>query len=80
MKFQIYRTADYNRATIDALLAKYPALTNYRMNQTKDGVVISITSMKMLARLVDELRCEIIIGKSGWDVKDSIEIYDDYRE
>ena len=80
MKFQIYRTADYGRMAIDALLAKYPVLTNYRMNQTKDGVVISITSMKMLARLVDELKCDVIVGKDGWDVKDSIEIYDDYRE
>ena len=77
MKFQIYRTMG---GGMKALLEKYPVLGNYKLKQTKDGVVITISSLKMLAQLILDIEEEIIIGKSGWDVKDSIEIYDDYRE
>lgn len=77
MEFQIYRTMG---GGMKALLEKYPVLSNYKLKQAKDGVVITISSLKMLAQLILDIEEEIIIGKSGWDVKDSIEIYDDYRE
>lgn len=77
MEFQIYRTTC---SKMKDLLEKYPVLGNYKLKQTKDGVVITISSLKMLAQLILDIGEEIIIGKSGWDVKDSIEIYDDYRE
>lgn len=77
MKFQIYRTMG---GGMKALLEKYPVLNNYKLKQSKDGVVITISSLKMLAQLGLDIGQEMIIGKSGWDVKDSIEIYDDYRE
>ena len=80
MKFQIYRTADYGKISIDALLAKYPALSNYNLKQTKDGVVIAIASLKALVQLGRDVGSELIVGNSGWDVEDSIEIYDDWRE
>lgn len=79
MKFQIYRTTSYC-GDMESLLAKYPALGNYKLKQTKDGVVITLSSLKMLAQLSLDIGKEMIIGKSGWDVEDSIEIYDDYRE
>ena len=79
MKFQIYRTMNYVR-DVESLLVKYPVLGNYKLKQTKDGVVITISSLKMLAQLGLDIGEELIVGKSGWDVKDSIEIYDDYRE
>lgn len=79
MKFQIYRTMSYSR-DMESLLKKYPALGNYKLKQTKDGVVITLSSLKMLAQLSLDIGEEMIIGKSGWDVEDSIEIYDDYRE
>ena len=53
---------------------------NYKLKQTKDGVVIALSSLKMLVQLGLDIGEELIIGKSGWDVEDSIEIYDDYRE
>lgn len=77
MEFQIYRTTC---SGMKDLLKKYPVLGNYKLKQTKDGVVITISSLKMLSQLSLDIGEEIIIGKSGWDVKDSIEIYDDYRE
>ena len=79
MKFQIYRTMNYG-VRMESLLAKYPALGNYKLKQTKDGVVITLSSLKMLAQLSLDIGQEMIVGKSGWDVEDSIEIYDDYRE
>ena len=79
MKFQIYRTMNYDR-DVESLLAKYPVLGNYKLKQTKDGVVITLSSLKMLVQLGLDIGEELIIGKSGWDVEDSIEIYDDYRE
>ena len=79
MKFQIYRTMNYGR-DVESLLVKYPALSNYKLKQTKDGVVIALSSLKMLVQLGLDIGEELIIGKSGWDVEDSIEIYDDYRE
>lgn len=79
MKFQIYRTASYCE-DMESLLAKYPALGNYKLKQTKDGVVIILSSLKMLAQLGLDTGKEMIISKSGRDVEDSIEIYDDYRE
>ena len=79
MKFQIYRTMNYGR-DVESLLVKYPLLSNYKLKQTKDGVVITLSSLKMLVQLGLDIGEELIIGKSGWDVEDSIEIYDDYRE
>ena len=79
MKFQIYRTMNYDR-DVESLLVKYPLLSNYKLKQTKDGVVITLSSLKMLVQLGLDIGEELIIGKSGWDVEDSIEIYDDYRE
>ena len=79
MKFQIYRTMNYVR-DVESLLVKYPLLSNYKLKQTKDGVVITLSSLKMLVQLGLDIGEELIIGKSGWDVEDSIEIYDDYRE
>ena len=79
MKFQIYRTMNYGR-DMESLLVKYPVLGNYKLKQTKDGVVITLSSLKMLVQLGLDIGEELIIGKSGWDVEDSIEIYDDYRE
>ena len=79
MKFQIYRTMNYGR-DVESLLVKYPVLSNYKLKQTKDGVVITLSSLKMLVQLGLDIGEELIIGKSGWDVEDSIEIYDDYRE
>lgn len=77
MKFQIYRTMG---GGMKALLEEYPVLSNYKLNQTKDGAVITISSLKMLVQLCLDVGGEIIIGKSGLDVKYSIEVYDDYRE
>ena len=79
MKFQIYRTMNYG-IDVESLLVKYPVLGNYKLKQTKDGVVITLSSLKMLVQLGLDIGEELIIGKSGWDVEDSIEIYDDYRE
>ena len=79
MKFQIYRTMNYGR-DVESMLVKYPVLSNYKLKQTKDGVVIALSSLKMLVQLGLDIGEELIIGKSGWDVEDSIEIYDDYRE
>ena len=79
MKFQIYRTMNYGR-DVESLLVKYPLLSNYKLKQTKDGVVITLSSLKMLVQLGLDIGEELIIGKSGWDVEDSIESYDDYRE
>ena len=79
MKFQIYRTMNYDR-DVESLLVKYPVLGNYKLKQTKDGMVITLSSLKMLVQLGLDIGKELIIGKSGWDVEDSIEIYDDYRE
>ena len=79
MKFQIYRTMNYGM-DVESLLVKYPLLSNYKLKQTKDGVVIALSSLKMLVQLGLDIGEELIIGKSGWDVEDSIEIYDDYRE
>lgn len=79
MKFQIYRTMNYG-GDVESLLVKYPVLGNYKLKQTKDGVVIALSSLKMLVQLSLDIGEELIIGKSGWDVEDSIEIYDDYRE
>ena len=79
MKFQIYRTMNYGR-DVESLLVKYPVLGNYKLKQTKDGVVITLSSLKMLVQLGLDIGEELIIGKSGWDVENSIEIYDDYRE
>ena len=79
MIFQIYRTMNYGR-DVESLLVKYPVLSNYKLKQTKDGVVITLSSLKMLVQLGLDIGEELIIGKSGWDVEDSIEIYDDYRE
>ena len=79
MKFQIYRTMNYGM-DVESLLVKYPVLGNYKLKQTKDGVVIALSSLKMLVQLGLDIGEELIIGKSGWDVEDSIEIYDDYRE
>ena len=79
MKFQIYRTMNYGM-DVESLLVKYPVLGNYKLKQTKDGVVITLSSLKMLVQLGLDIGEELIIGKSGWDVEDSIEIYDDYRE
>ena len=79
MKFQIYRTMNYG-GDVESLLVKYPVLGNYKLKQTKDGVVITLSSLKMLVQLGLDIGEELIIGKSGWDVEDSIEIYDDYRE
>ena len=79
MKFQIYRTMNYG-GDVESLLVKYPVLGNYKLKQTKDGVVIALSSLKMLVQLGLDIGKELIIGKSGWDVEDSIEIYDDYRE
>ena len=79
MKFQIYRTMNYG-GDVESLLVKYPVLGNYKLKQTKDGVVIALSSLKMLVQLGLDIGEELIIGKSGWDVEDSIEIYDDYRE
>ena len=79
MKFQIYRTMNYGM-DVESLLVKYPVLGNYKLKQTKDGVVITLSSLKMLVQLGLDIGEELIIGKSGWDVENSIEIYDDYRE
>ena len=79
MKFQIYRNMNYDM-DVESLLVKYPVLSNYKLKQTKDGVVITLSSLKMLVQLGLDIGKELIIGKSGWDVEDSIEIYDDYRE
>lgn len=80
MKFQIYRSADFRVTKLDELLAKYPMLSNYKLKQTKEGVVITITSLKMLAQLGEDVGCELVFGTNGWDVEGSIEIYDNWRE
>ena len=80
MKFQIYRTAGYGVTKVDELLAKYPVLANYKLKQTENGVVITISSLKALVQLGKDIGAELIVGSSGWDVDDSIEIYDNWRE
>lgn len=80
MKFQIYRSADFRVTKVDELLAKYPVLGNYKLKQTKEGVVITVSSLKALVQLGKDIGVELIVGSSGWDVDGSIEIYDDYRE
>lgn len=48
MKFRIDRPMC---GGMKALLEKYPVLSNYKLKQTKDGVVVTISSLKMLAQL-----------------------------
>lgn len=80
MKFQIYRSADCMAVKVDALLAKYPLLGKYKPKQTKEGVVITITSLKMLIQLGKDVGHELIVNSRGRDVDGFIEIYDNWRE
>lgn len=80
MKFQIYRSADFRITKVDELLAKYPMLSNYKLKQTKEGVIITISSLKALIQLGKDIGVELVVGSGGWNVNDSIEIYDDWRE
>ena len=76
MKFQVYRTLDY-QPNCEKLLETYPALANY--NLKKDNVgnsYITITSLKQLKQLIKEINQEIILSPCN----DGIEIYDEYRE
>lgn len=80
MKFRIYTTAYWSKNEVGELLAKYPILGNYKLKQTKEGVVITITSLKALVQLSKDVGSELIIGNGDTlNVKDSIEIYDDWR-
>lgn len=76
MKFQIYRTLDY-QPNYEKLLETYPALANYNLKKDDAGnSYITITSLKQLKQLVKEINQEIILSPCN----DGIEIYDEYRE
>ena len=76
MKFQIYRSLDY-RPNCEKMLEAYPVLANYNFKTDKSGnVYVTITSLKRLMQMVEEIGQEIILFPDN----DNIEIYDDYRE
>lgn len=76
MKFQIYRTLNY-QPNYEKLLETYPALANYNLKKDDAGnSYITITSLKQLKQLVKEINQEIILSPCN----DGIEIYDEYRE
>ena len=76
MKFQIYRTLNY-QPNYEKILEDYPALANYNLKRDNAGnSYITITSLKQLKQLVKEINQEIILSPCN----DGIEIYDEYRE
>lgn len=76
MKFQIYRTLNY-QPNYEKILEDYPALANYNLKKDNAGnSYITITSLKQLKQLVKEINQEIILSPCH----DGIEIYDEYRE
>ena len=76
MKFQIYRTLNY-QPNYEKLLETYPALANYNLKKDNAGnSYITITSLKQLTQFVKEINQEIILSPCN----DGIEIYDEYRE
>lgn len=76
MKFQIYRTLNY-QPNYEKLLETYPALANYNLKKDDAGnCYVTITSLKQLKQLVKEINQEIILSPCN----DGIEIYDEYRE
>lgn len=76
MKFQIYRTLNY-QPNYEKILEDYPALANYNLKKDDAGnSYITITSLKQLKQLVKEINQEIILSPCH----DGIEIYDEYRE
>ena len=76
MKFQIYRTLNY-QPNYEKILEDYPALANYNLKRDNAGnSYITITSLKQLKQLVKEINQEIILSPCH----DGIEIYDEYRE
>ena len=76
MKFQIYRTLNY-QPNYEKFLEDYPALANYNLKKDDAGnSYITITSLKQLKQLVKEINQEIILSPCH----DGIEIYDEYRE
>jgi hypothetical protein len=76
MKFQIYRTLNY-QPNYEKILEDYPVLANYNLKKDDAGnCYVIITSIKQLKQLVKEINQEIILSP----VNDGIEIYDEYRE
>ena len=76
MKFQIYRTLNY-QPNCEKLLEIYPALANYNFKKDDAGnCYVTITSIKQLKQFVKEINQEIILSPCN----DGIEIYDEYRE
>ena len=76
MKFQIYRTLNY-QPNYEKLLETYPALANYNLKKDNAGnSYITITSLKQLTQFVKEINQEIILSP----INNGIEIYDEYRE
>ena len=76
MKFQIYRTLNY-QPNYEKLLETYPALANYNLKKDNAGnSYITITSLKQLTQFVKEINQETILSPCN----DGIEIYDEYRE
>ena len=76
MKFQVYRTLNY-QPNYEKLLEAYPALANYNLKRDNAGnSYITITSIKQLTQFVKEINQEIILSPCN----DGIEIYDEYRE
>ena len=76
MKFQVYRTLNY-QPNYEKLLETYPVLANYNLKKDDAGnCYVTITSLKQLMQLVKEINQEIILSPCN----DGIEIYDNYRE
>lgn len=76
MKFQIYRTLNY-QPNYEKILEAYPALANYNLKKDDAGnCYVTITSIKQLKQFVKEINQEIILSPCN----NGIEIYDEYRE
>ena len=71
MKFQIYRTLNY-QPNYEKILEDYPTLANYNLKKDDAGnCYIIINSIKQLTQLVKEINQEIILSPCN----DGIEIF-----
>ena len=76
MKFQIYRTLNY-QPNYEKILEADPALANYNLKKDDAGnCYVTITSIKQLTQFVKDIGQVIILFPDN----DGIEIYDGYRE
>ena len=86
MKFKIYNTGSYGFSLDEKYYGE--GLKKYNLKKTNwkyyDAIVensyeIEINSLDELMKLVNDVKCDIIINNSD-NLGNTIEIYDDYRE